>query len=216
MPQMPFFLPLPPPLCYNDIVGTAEKPAFSCPDPQPIRYRENRRWSVPGPVVRNSGPRGIFPPNPSQNQKGPPHNPAGPVFIPSSPPGRHPAPAHLCRSAGLRPAGQTVLRTVLGGGLRPPPTAAPGAAGPAGLLSALPCRPPAPPRQRARRITRQAPFLPHPHRPNGTAARSASTNCASAGLAVSCRQTAMTSSFSSAPVSGMNTRFSAGEYLRAE
>ena len=133
MPQMPFFLPLPLPLCYNDIVGTAEKPAFSCPDPQPIRYRENRRWSVPGPVVRNSGPRGIFPPNPSQNQKGPPHNPAGPVFIPSSPPGRHPAPAHLCRSAGLRPAGQTVLRTVLGGGLRPPPTAAPGAAGPAGL-----------------------------------------------------------------------------------
>ncbi len=96
------------------------------------------------------------------------------------------------------------------------PTAAPGAAGPAGLPSALPCRPPAPPRQRARRITRQATFLSHPHRPNGTAARSASTNCASAGLAVSCRQTAMTSSFSSAPVSGMNTRFSAGEYLRAE
>ena len=96
------------------------------------------------------------------------------------------------------------------------PTAAPGAAGPAGLPSALPCRPPAPPRQRARRIARQAPFLSHPHRPNGTAARSASTNCASAGLAVSCRQTAMTSSFSSAPVSGMNTRFSAGEYLRAE
>ena len=125
------------------------------------------------------------------------------------------APAHLCRSAGLRPAGQTVLRTVLGGGLRPPPTAAPGAAGPAGLPSAL-SRPPAPPRQRARRIARQAPFLSHPHRPNGTAARSASTNCASAGLAVSCRQTAMTSSFSSAPVSGMNTRFSAGEYLRAE
>ncbi len=96
------------------------------------------------------------------------------------------------------------------------PTAAPGAAGPAGLPSALPCCPPAPPRQRARRITRQAPFLSHPHRPNGTAARSASTNCASAGLAVSCRQTAMTSSFSSAPVSGMNTRFSAGEYLWAE
>ena len=96
------------------------------------------------------------------------------------------------------------------------PTAAPGAAGPAGLPSALPCRPPAPPRQRARRITRQAPFLSPPHRPNGTAPRSASTNCASAGLAVSCRQTAMTSSFSSAPVSGMNTRFSAGEYLRAE
>lgn len=70
--------------------------------------------------------------------------------------------------------------------------------------------------KRARRITRQALFLSHPHRPNGTAARSASTNCASAGLAVSCRQTAMTSSFSSAPVSGMNTRFSAGEYLRAE
>ncbi len=190
------------------------KPAFSCPDPQPIRYRENRRWSVPGPVVRNSGPRGIFPPNPRQRARrtirqapflSHPHRPNGP-----------PPPAHLCRSAGLRPAGQTVLRTVLGGGLRPPPTAAPGAAGPAGLPSALPCRPPAPPRQRARRITRQAPFLSHPHRPNGTAARSASTNCASAGLAVSCRQTAMTSSFSSAPVSGMNTRFSAGEYLRAE
>ena len=96
------------------------------------------------------------------------------------------------------------------------PTAAPGAAGPAGLPSALPCRPPAPPRQRALRMTWQAPFLSYPHRPNGTAARSASTTCASAGLAVSCRQTAMTSSFSSAPVSGMNTRFSAGEYLRAE
>ena len=127
-----------------------------------------------------------------------------------------PPPAHLCRSAGLRPAGQTVLRTVLGGRPAAAPTAAPGAAGPAGLPSALPCRPPAPPRQRARRTTRQAPFLLHPYRPNGTAARSASTNCASAGLAVSCRQTAMTSSFSSAPVSGMNTRFSAGEYLRAE
>ena len=34
----------------------------------------------------------------------------------------HPAPpARFCRTAGLRPAGQTVLRTVLGGGLRPPP-----------------------------------------------------------------------------------------------
>ena len=181
------------------------KPAFSCPDPQPIRYRENRRWSVQGPVVRNSGPRGFFPPNPTQ--KGPPHSPAGPFLSHPHRPNGTPPPAHLCRSAGLRPAGQTVLRTVLGGGLRPPPRRRP---------SALPCRPPAPPRQRARRIARQAPFLSHPHRPNGTAARSASTNCASAGLAVSCRQTAMTSSFSSAPVSGMNTRFSAGEYLRAE
>ncbi len=190
------------------------KPAFSCPDPQPIRYRENRRWSVPGPVVRNSGPRGIFPPNP--NQKGPPHNPAGPFL------------SHPHRSDGTA-APRTPLpqcRLTARRANRPPdgfrgrpaaaPTAAPGAAGPAGLPSALPCRPPAPPRQRARRITRQAPFLSHPHRPNGTAARSASTNCASAGLAVSCRQTAMTSSFSSAPVSGMNTRFSAGEYLRAE
>ena len=119
MSQMPFFLPLPPPLCYNDIVGTAEKPAFSCPDPQPIRYRENRRWSVPGPVVRNSGPRGIFPPNPSP--KGPPHSPAGPFLSHPHRPNGTPPPAHLCRSAGLRPAGQTVLRTVLGGGLRPPP-----------------------------------------------------------------------------------------------
>ena len=211
---MPFFLPLPPPLCYNDIVGTAEKTRFSCPDPQPIRYRENRRWSVPGPVVRNSGPRGIFPPNPTQ--QGPLHNPAGPVFIPSSPPGRHPAPRTplpQCRLTARR-----ANRPPDGFRGRPAaaPTAAPGAAGPAGLPFALPCRPPAPPRQRARRITRQAPFLSHPHRPNGTAACSASTNCASAGLAVSCRQTAMTSSFSSAPVSGMNTRFSAGEYLRAE
>ena len=191
------------------------KPAFSCPDPQPIRYRENRRWSVPGPVVRNSGPRGIFPPNPSQNQKGPPHNPAGPVFIPSSPSERHRrprTPLPQCRLTARR-----ANRPPDGFRGRPAaaPTAAPGAAGPAGLPSAL-SRPPAPPRQRARRIARQAPFLSHPHRPNGTAARSASTNCASAGLAVSCRQTAMTSSFSSAPVSGMNTRFSAGEYLRAE
>ena len=182
------------------------KPAFSCPDPQPIRYRENRRWSVPRPVVRNSGPRGIFPPNP--NQKGPPHNPAGPFL---SHPHRTPLPQ--CRLTARR-----ANRPPDGFRGRPAaaPTAAPGAAGPAGLPSALPCRPPAPPRQRARRITRQAPFLSHPHRPNGTAVRSASTNCASAGLAVSCRQTAMTSSFSSAPVSGMNTRFSAGEYLRAE
>ena len=208
---MSIFLPLPPPLCYNDIVGTAEKTRFSCPDPQPIRYRENRRWSVPGPVVRNSGPRGIFPPNPSQ--KGPPHNPAGPAFfltyLPNDTAARTPLPQ--CRLTARR-----ANRPPDGFRGRPAaaPTAAPGAAGPAG-------RPPlagspAPPRQRARRITRQAPFLSHPHRPNGTAARSASTNCASAGLAVSCRQTAMTSSFSSAPVSGMNTRFSAGEYLRAE
>ena len=134
------------------------KPAFSCPDPQPIRYRENRRWSVPGPVVRNSGPRGIFPPNPTQ--KGPPHNPAGPVFIPSSPPERHRPPAHLCRSAGLRPAGQTVLRTVLGGGLRPPsPCRLPGIPTPKrpperrALLSVnIPpsARPPAPPRSSSR------------------------------------------------------------------
>lgn len=192
------------------------KPAFSCPDPQPIRYRENRRWSVPGPVVRNSGPRGIFPPNPSQNQKGPPHTPAGPaLFHPHRPNGTPPprTPLPQCRLTARR-----ANRPPDGFRGRPAaaPTAAPGAAGPAGLPSALPCRPPAPPRQRARRTTRQAPFLSHSHRPNGTAARSASTNCASAGLAVSCRQTAMTSSFSSAPVSGMNTRFSAGEYLRAE
>ncbi len=134
------------------------KPAFSCPDPQPIRYRENRRWSVPGPVVRNSGPRGIFPPNPSQ--KGPPHNPAGPVFIPSSPPGRYPAPRTplpQCRLTARR-----ANRPPDGFRGRPAaaPTAAPGAAGPAGLPSALPCLPPAPPRQRARRITRQARFYP--------------------------------------------------------
>ena len=98
----------------------------------------------------------------------------------------------------------------------PPPTAAPGAAGPAGRPSALPCRPPCTPTQKGPPHSPAGPALFHPHRPNGTAARSASTNCASAGLAVSCRQTAMTSSFSSAPVSGMNTRFSAGEYLRAE
>ena len=134
------------------------KPAFSCPDPQPIRYRENRRWSVPGPVVRNSGPRGIFPLNPNQN--GPPHNPAGPVFIPSSPPGRHPAPRTplpQCRLTARR-----ANRPPDGFRGRPAaaPTAAPGAAGPAGLPSALSCRPPAPPRQRARRTTRQARFYP--------------------------------------------------------
>ena len=154
MPQMPFFLPLPPPLCYNDIVGTAEKPAFSCPDPQPIRYRENRRWGVPGPVVRNSGPRGIFPPNPSQNQKGPPHNPAGPALFHPHRPNGTPPPAHLCRSAGLRPAGQTVLRTVLGGGRRPPPRRR---RAPPALRAALPL---------------QAPRHPHAKAPAGTAGAS--------------------------------------------
>ena len=170
------------------------KPAFSCPDPQPIRYRENRRWSVPRPVARNSGPRGIFPPNP--NQKGPPHSPAGP-FLP------HPH----------RPNG-TAARTVLGGGLRPPPRRR--RAPPALRASPLPFLAPCTPTPKGPPHNPAGPALFHPHRPNGTAARSASTNCASAGLAVSCRQTAMTSSFSSAPVSGINTRFSAGEYLRAE
>ena len=216
MSQMSIFLPLPPPLCYNDIVGTAEKTRFFLPrsptDPIPRKQKMER------PEARCAKQRasGHFPAKSKPKPKGPAAQSGRPRFCPILTARTAPPPAHLCRSAGLRPAGQTVLRTVLGGGLRPPPTAAPGAAGPAGLPSALPCRPPAPPRQRARRITRQAPFLPHPHRPNGTAARSASTNCASAGLAVSCRQTAMTSSFSSAPVSGMNTRFSAGEYLRAE
>ena len=186
------------------------KPAFSCPDPQPIRYRENRRWSVPRPVVRNSGPRGIFPPNPSQ--KGPPHNPAVPAFFltylpndtaprtplpqcrltarranrppdgfrgrpaaappaapgaagpagrpaprrrrPPPPPPRRPPPpprpppgfAHhppptVPPPCGLRPPWPTRPRAGFWGRPGPPPTAAPGAAGPAGLPSALSCRP---------------------------------------------------------------------------
>ena len=214
MSQMPFFLPLPPPLCYNDIVGTAEKTRIFLPrsptDPIPRKQKMER----PGARCAKQRASGHFPAK--SKPKGPAAQPGRPVFIPSSPPGRHPAPRTplpQCRLTARR-----ANRPPDGFRGRPAaaPTAAPGAAGPAGLPSALPCRPPAPPRQRARRITRQAPFLSHPHRPNGTAARSASTNCASAGLAVSCRQTAMTSSFSSAPVSGMNTRFSAGEYLRAE
>lgn len=203
MSQMSVFLPLPPPLCYNDIVGTAEKTRIFLPrsptDPIPRKQKMER----PGARCAKQRASGHFPAKSKSKPKGPAAYPGRPCFIPSSPPERHPAPPHT--SAAVQAYGPQAA-----------PTAAPGAAGPAGLPSALPCRPPAPPRQRARRTTRQAPFLSHSHRPNGTAARSASTNCASAGLAVSCRQTAMTSSFSSAPVSGMNTRFSAGEYLRAE
>ena len=213
---MSIFLPLPPPLCYNDIVETAEKTRIFLPrsptDPIPRKQKMER----PGARCAKQRASGHFPAKSKPKPKGPPHNPAGPFLShPHRPNGtaapRTPLPQ--CRLTARR-----ANRPPDGFRGRPAaaPTAAPGAAGPAGLPSALPCRPPAPPRQRARRITRQALFLSHPHRPNGTAARSASTNCASAGLAVSCRQTAMTSSFSSAPVSGMNTRFSAGEYLRAE
>ena len=67
----------------------------------------------------------------------------------------HPAlPARFCRTAGLRPAGQTVLRTVLGGGLRPPPR-----------------RRPAPPALRAA-LPLQAPRHPHAKAPAGTAGAS--------------------------------------------
>ena len=65
-----------------------------------------------------------------------------------------PPPAHFCRAAGLRPAGQTVLRTVLGGGLRPPPR-----------------RRPAPPALRAA-LPLQAPRHPHAKAPAGTAGAS--------------------------------------------
>ena len=69
-------------------------------------------------------------------------------------------PARFCRTAGLQPAGQTVLRTVLGGGLRPPsPCRLPGIPTPKrpperrALLSVnIPpsARPPAPPRSSSR------------------------------------------------------------------
>ncbi len=78
----------------------------------------------------------------------------------------HPAlPAHFCRTAGLRPAGQTVLRTVLGGARRrrpcgpPSPCRLPGTPTPKrpperrALLSvSIPpsARPPAPPRSSSR------------------------------------------------------------------
>ena len=189
------------------------KPAFPAPIPNRSDTEKTEDGASRGPLCETAG-LGAFS---RQNQpKRARRITRQARFIPSSPPERHPAPRTplpqyrlTARRANRPPDG-------FRGRPAAAPTAAPDAAGPAGLPTALPCRPPAPPRQRARRITRQAPFLSHPHRPNGTAARSASTNCASAGLAVSCRQTAMTSSFSSAPVSGMNTRFSAGEYLRAE
>ena len=55
-----------------------------------------------------------------------------------------------------------------------------------------------------------------PHRPKGAACRSAATNCASAGFWASRRHAAITSSCSPCPVSGINTRFSAGAFFRAE
>ena len=57
-----------------------------------------------------------------------------------------PAPARFCRTAGLRPAGQTVLRTVLGGGLRPPPRRRPA---PPALRAALPLQTPRHPHAKA-------------------------------------------------------------------
>ena len=55
-------------------------------------------------------------------------------------------PAHPYRTVGLRPAGQTVLRTVLGGGLRPPPRRC---RAPPALRAALPLQTPRPPHAKA-------------------------------------------------------------------
>ena len=112
MSQMPFFLPLPPPLCYNDIVGTAEKTRIFLPRSPTDPIPRTQKMERPGARCAKQRASGHFPAK--SKPKGPAAQPGRPRFYPIPP-------AHLCRSAGLRPAGQTVLRTVLGGGLRPPP-----------------------------------------------------------------------------------------------
>ena len=71
MPQIPFFLPLPPPLCYNDIVGMAEKTRIFLPrsptDPIPRKQKMER------PEARCAKQRasGLFPAKSKPKPKGP-------------------------------------------------------------------------------------------------------------------------------------------------
>ena len=98
------------------------------PVPAPLLSPAGRRLSPSGPA-----PRTLLPHR---------RKPLRSLF-----PRRHPAlPAHPCRTAGLRPAGQTVLRTVLGGGLRPPPRRRPA---PPALRAALPLQAPLHPHAKA-------------------------------------------------------------------
>ena len=78
----------------------------------------------------------------------PPHASAAPQEAAAFPfpEGTPRPPARFCRTAGLRPAGQTVLRTVLGGGLRPPPRRR---RAPPALRAALPLQAPRHPHAKA-------------------------------------------------------------------
>ena len=82
MSQMPFFLPLPPPLCYNDIVGTAEKTRIFLPrsptDPIPRKQKMER----PGARCAKQRASGHFPAKSKPKPKGPAAQPGRPRFYP--------------------------------------------------------------------------------------------------------------------------------------